>query len=484
MSDVRYQPVIGLELHIQLQTDTKVFAPDPVAFGGAPNTQVSALTMAHPGTLPRPNQRCIEQMVRLGLAVHSEINPHSYFARKNYFYPDLPKGYQISQDEAPLCLGGYVEVPLPDGELLRVPLERIHLEEDAGKSIHDQAPDATLIDLNRAGTGLAEMVTKPDLRSAEAAGAMFAEIRRLVRYLGVSDANMERGNLRCDANVSVMPQGSEVYGTRVEIKNLNSISFLIKAIHHEIDRQIELIEGGGRVQQETRLYDVATGRTYSMRDKETAQDYRYFPEPDMLPIVVPQEQIEAIRAELPRLPGARLRDYIETVGLGVNEAFVLIEDRAFSDYFEALRELTPDAKTAANWLLGPIRSQLNDRGLAIASLPFAPQTLAAVIGLVEAQQVTMAAARDHLLPALWQEPTAAPLALAQRLNLMMVSDEAGLVQAMVELMQQHPQEVARYRKGKKNLAGFFVGQLMRQFQGKADPKVVNRVVREQLAAQG
>ena len=480
MSDARYQPIIGLELHIQLQTATKVFAHDAVAFGGDPNTQVSALTMAHPGTLPRPNQRCIEQMVRLGLAVHCEINPHSYFARKNYFYPDLPKGYQISQDQAPLCLGGYVEVPLPDGELLRVNLERIHLEEDAGKSIHDQAPDATLIDLNRAGTGLAEMVTKPDLRSAEAAGAMFAEVRRLVRYLGVSDANMERGNLRCDANVSVMPLGSQVYGTRVEIKNLNSISFLIKAIYHEVDRQIELIEAGGKVQQETRLYDVASGCTYSMRDKETAQDYRYFPEPDMLPIVVPAEQIDAIRSELPRLPSARLRDYVETVGLGVNEAFVLIEERAFSDYFEALRGLVPDPKTAANWLLGPVRSYLNDRQLDITQFTLPPQALSELIGLVEGKQVTLNAAREQLLLALIKQPLIAPLTLAHELNLMMVSDEGGLATAMEALLVRHPQEVARYHKGKRNLVGFFVGQLMREFKGKADPKQVNRIVREKL----
>ena len=480
MPDARYQPVIGLELHIQLQTATKVFAGDAFPFGSDANTQVSALTMAHPGTLPRPNQRCIEQMVKLGLATHSEINPYSYFARKNYFYPDLPKGYQISQDRSPLCLGGYVEVPLPEGELLRVNLERIHLEEDAGKSIHDQASGLTLIDLNRAGTGLAEMVTKPDLRSAEAAGAMFAEIRRLVRYLGVSDANMERGNLRCDANVSVMPVGSEVYGTRVEIKNLNSISFLIKAIYYEIDRQIELIEGGGRVQQETRLYDVASGRTYSMRDKETAQDYRYFPEPDMLPIVVPAEQLEALGAQLPRLPSVRLRDYIDTVGLGANEAFVLIEERAFSDYFEALRELVPDAKVAANWLLGPVRSYLNEHQLDITQFALAPQALSELIGLVEGQQVTLNAAREQLLPAMVEQPLTAPLTLAHELNLMMISDEGGLAAAMAELIAKHPQEVARYHKGKKNLAGFFVGQLMREFQGKADPKQVNRIVREKL----
>ncbi len=484
-----YQPVIGLEIHIQLQAATKVFAPESFAFGQAPNSSVSAVTLAHPGALPYPNLACVAHLVHLGLATHCEVNPHSYFARKNYFYPDLPKGYQLSQDQQPLCRDGYLDVPLSDGHCQRVRVERIHLEEDAGKSIHDQDPTRTLIDLNRAGTGLAELVTHPDLRSAEEAGALLAEVRRIVRYLGVSDANMEQGNLRCDANVSVMRHEAEAYGTRVEIKNLNSINFLMRAITHEVERQVAVIESGGRVEQQTRLWDAGRQRTYAMRDKETAQDYRYFPDPDMLPIAVSAEEVARTRAALPTLPAERWQRYLAEVGLGANEAFALIEERAFSDYFEALcevllRDQRATAKVAANWMLGPVRSQLKERGQGIEAWPLAPAQFAALISLVESRQVSFSAAKDQLLPALIEQPQAEVVALAQSLNLMLLSDTSGLAEAMDRLMAQSPQEVKRYQQGKKKLLGYFVGQLMREFKGKADPQEVNRVVREKLRPPG
>ncbi len=476
----QYQTVIGLEIHIQLQTQTKVFASESMSFGEDPNSSVSAVTYAHPGTLPNPNLACIDQMLRLGLALGCEINPYSYFDRKNYFYPDLPKGYQVTQDQAPLCLKGTVEVPMPDGSSFSVHLDRIHLEEDAGKSIHDQDPHYTLVDLNRAGTGLAEMVTNPDLRSPEQAGAMLSEVRRIVRYLGVSDANMERGNLRCDANVSVMLKDATEYGTRVEVKNLNSINFLQRAIQYEVERQVGLIESGGRVQQQTRLWDARQQKTYAMRDKETAQDYRYFPEPDMLPIVVSEEKKEEIRVSLPELPVSRFHQYVDKMGIGVNEAMTLIEDLPFATYFEQLADRVGEGKVAANWLLGPVRTYLNEHDIEVSDYPVTQENLAKLIALVSGDKVSFTVARDQLLPACLEAPQADPNILAEKMGLLAGTDQDELLVAMQQLMERMPDEVKRYRQGKKNLAGFFVGQMMKEFKGKADPKAVNRVVRQEL----
>jgi len=476
-----YQPVIGLEIHVQLSTRSKVFATEAFAFGGEPNTYVSPISLAHPGALPSLNQACIEQVVKLGLATHCQIDRQGYFARKNYFYPDLPKGYQLSQDQRPICYEGQVEVLQSDGSLKRVSLERIHLEEDAGKSIHDLDPEESLIDLNRAGTGLAEVVTRPDLRSAEEAGALLAEMRRLVRYIGVSDANMEQGNLRCDANVSIMPVGAEAYGTRVEIKNLNSITHLMRAIEHEIARQVRTVESGGTIVQETRTWDPVSQQTLPMRGKEMAADYRYFPEPDLLPLDLSEDLLHDLAASLPELPQARFQRYV-AAGIPVNESFTLIEQRAFSDYFEALQRQSGDPKTAANWLLGPVRTYLNAEGIEIADFPVPPQAIAALMALVEEGQVSLPAAREQVFPALIAAPETAPQALAQRLEVMMESQAGELASAMAALMAAHPDEVARFRAGKKQLHGFFVGQLMRQFRGKADPKEVNEVVRQKLTA--
>ncbi|GAB4403462.1 MAG: Asp-tRNA(Asn)/Glu-tRNA(Gln) amidotransferase subunit GatB [Bacteroidia bacterium] len=475
-----FVPVIGLEIHVQLHTRSKIFATESYRFGGSPNSHVGPLSMAHPGALPSINEACVHHAVALGLAVHAEIDRHCRFARKNYFYPDLPKGYQLSQDRQPICRGGYIAFPLADGTPQRIGLERIHLEEDAGKSIHDQDPAYSFIDLNRAGTGLVEIVTMPELHSAEAAGALLAEVRRIVRYLGISEANMEEGNLRCDANVSIMPEGATQLGTRVEVKNINSISFLIRAISYEIQRQTQIVGGGGRIVRETRTWDPVSQQTLPMRDKETADDYRYFPEPDLLPLAIPASLVADLHARQPRLPYERFVDYTQTVGVPINEALALVEDRAFSDYYEALRAAGADPRMAANWMLGSVRTFLNEQGCTIDDMSIDPARLAKLIALVQEEKISHHAAKEQVFPAMLAQPAADPPDLARALGVELYSQADALQQAMADLLRQYPDEAARYRNGKKQLAGFFVGQLMRAFQGKAHPQEVQQVVRTML----
>ncbi|MDX2282815.1 MAG: Asp-tRNA(Asn)/Glu-tRNA(Gln) amidotransferase subunit GatB [Bacteroidia bacterium] len=477
----RYQPVIGLEIHIQLLTERKMFAPEGFAFASAPNTWISAVTLAHPGALPAPNRAAVGHALRLGLALGCEIDQTCYFSRKNYFYPDLPKGYQLSQDDRPICRHGSVEFPMPDGSIRAIALERIHLEEDAGKSLHDQSPDETFIDLNRAGVGLLELVTRPELHSAEEAGALLAEIRRTVRRLGVGDGNMEAGSLRCDANVSVKRPEDPQLGVRVEVKNINSISFLIRAIQFEIGRQIGLLEAGQAVQRETRTWDVASQRTLSMRVKETADDYRYFPEPDLQPLRIPDAHLEEVRRSLPELPAARFQRYRRELALPVNEALTLAEDPVFSDYFEALRPHAGDDRLAANWMLGPVRSWLNDQQLPPGGFPVQPAMLGQLIALVHAGRISHHLAREQAFPALLAQPDLDLERYVQQLD----PGQAGsltsaLETAMQALMAQFPDEVKRYRGGKKGLIGFFVGHLMKQTGGKAQPAEANAVAKRLL----
>ncbi len=476
----KYQPVIGLEVHIQLASDSKLFAIEDFAFGSEPNTHLSPITFAHPGALPSLNKRCIEFAVKLGLAVGAEINTHTYFDRKNYFYPDLPKGYQMSQDREPICKGGSLRIRTAKGDYHTIKIHHLHLEEDAGKSVHDQSPKESFIDLNRAGVGLIELVTEPDLRSPEEAAAFMAEIRRLVRYLGVGDGDMEKGNLRCDANVSVMLKDATEYGTRAEIKNMNSMSFLEKAVVYEIERQIKLVESGGTVIQETRTWDVENARSLSLRDKESADDYRYFPEPDLLPVQISQEEIDAIGQEIPELPLARFDRYHQEFGISENEAWSLVEQRADSDYFEALHRATADPRLAANWFMGPIRSYLNEHQLEITDFPLRPAQLLDLINLMQAGKVNRQAATGPLFKAFVADPEANVLRIAENLNLIINNDSGELEKYMEEIMTQHPKEVSLYRGGKKKLMGFFVGQMMRKLQGKGDPKAVNQIVREKL----
>lgn len=476
----KYETVIGLEVHIQLSTQRKVFAPENFVFGSQPNHHVSPVSMAHPGALPSPNLSCLKHIIKLGLAIGCEIAPLSYFARKNYFYPDLPKGYQLSQDNLPICGEGELEIMI-DGQANKVvQIERIHLEEDAGKSIHDIHPTQTLIDLNRAGVGLAELVTKPDLRSAKEAGAFLAEVRRIVRYLQISDGNMEEGSLRCDANVSVMLKGAKEYGTRAEIKNINSISQVIKAITYESQRQMECVEAGEKIRQETRTWDVQKGKSFPMREKETADDYRYFPEPDMQPVQVSKELLTQLAADIPRLPRERFELYQQTYKIPKNEAYSLGEQREFSDYFEKLIPYTDSPKSAANWMLGSVRTYLNETSSDITEFPLAPEKLGELVKLVTDKKVGLNPAKEIIFPALISQPTLSPESIAETHDLLMESAENELQEAMEALVKQFPNETKKYKSGKKNLIGFFVGQLMRQFKGKANPKEVNEIVRKVL----
>ena len=476
----KYETVIGLEIHAQLQTQSKIFAHENFAFGSDPNHHVSPVSLAHPGALPQINQKCILLAVKMGLATNCEINQNTWFARKNYFYPDLPKGYQLSQDKKPICINGHLDIKLADQDWKRVSIERIHLEEDAGKSIHDQSPNESFIDLNRAGVGLIELVTRPDIRSAEEAGLFFGEVRRIVRYLEICSGNMEEGSLRCDANVSVMPVGSETLGTRAEVKNMNSINQLIRAVNYERDRQIALIESGGEVVQETRTWDVAKQKTASMREKETADDYRYFPEPDLQPLKITDDFLEKVKNGLPTLPGELFKIYHEELKIPYNEARALAEQKPISDYFELLRNVTPEQKSAANWILGPVKSYLNEENIQMDQFQVKPEAIAELIGLIKEGKISFIAAKEQVFPTMIKQPEDSVNHIANRLNVILESAQNALEEAMIVLMEKHPDEVKRFKAGKKKLKGFFVGQLMRQFKGKANPQEVNQVVDSKL----
>ena len=476
----QYEAVIGLECHIQLLTRTKMYSSDIAEYGGVPNTHISPVTLGHPGTLPVVNARAVEFAVRLGLAVNANIREENQFARKNYFYADLPKGYQVTQDKTPICTGGYITARRREGGDLRVNLTRIHMEEDSGKSLHDIDPFDSLIDLNRAGTPLLEMVTEPDLRSGEEAYAYLTEVRKLVRYLDICDGNMEEGSLRCDANISVRRKGSKVFGKKVEVKNMNSFRNVQRAIDHEIKRQIDLIEAGEAVVVETRSYDAVNDETFSMRTKESANDYRYFPEPDLQPVHVTEAFIGGVRQALPVLPAQLFERYTKEYGLSEYDAQQLIESKEESAYFNQILRHTGNHKAAANWLLGPVRSWLNDRALDFARFPVKPEAIAAVIALIDAGTVSHTAAAQKLFPALAEQPSAQPAALAKSLDLLQNSD-SGELQALVDqALSKYPEKITEYRSGKTGLLGMFVGEAMKLSKGKADPKLLNKLVKETL----
>ncbi len=475
----QFEPVIGLEIHIQLQTARKLLSPEGFAFGAAPNKWLSAVTAAHPGTLPFPNQVALEYAAKLGLAVGSDIARVSRFDRKHYFYPDLPKGYQTTQDALPVCKEGVITFFLPDGTRKEVHLDRIHLEEDAGKSIHDQDAYDSLIDLNRAGVPLLEMVTKPVIGSPEEAAACFSAVRTLVRRLGICDGNMEEGSIRCDANISIRPVGTERLGTRVEIKNLNSFSFLAQAVHFEIDRQAKALLAGETIVQETRSWDPAGQVTRSLRDKESAEDYRYFPDPDQRSLHLQEADLLRWMAEMPSLPHQQFERWTSTWGIAPAEAFTLLEDAERADYFEAVAAFG-NGREAANWMLGPVQALLRQQDTDSVLPPFAAEKLAKLIGKVVSGELVHHAAKEILLPALFQAPEKTIAELIAFLGLGQSSSSTELETAMQLIMDQNSDEVKRYRQGKKNLTGFFVGLLMRQFGGKADPKDVNEVVRRLL----
>jgi aspartyl-tRNA(Asn)/glutamyl-tRNA(Gln) amidotransferase subunit B len=476
----KYQLVIGLEVHAQLLTESKIFASDSNEYGNLPNTLISAITLGHPGTLPKVNKKAVEYAIRMGLACDCEITRHNVFSRKNYFYPDLPKGYQITQDKGPICVGGVVPIELADGTEKLVQLNRIHLEEDAGKSIHLAGETDTLVDFNRAGTPLIEIVTDPDLRTSEEAYAFLAEIKKLVKYLDVCDGNMEEGSLRCDANVSVMLKGATAYGKKVEVKNMNSFRNVVRAIEHEHERIIHLLEAGEEIISETRTFDAATGTTASMRTKEDLNDYRYFPEPDLSPIVISEEWLNSIKVAMPALPRELYRKFVDTYGLPVYDAAFLSETKEIALWFDVLCSKTANYKAASNWMMGPIKSYLNEMSSDIKDFPIKPEILAELIALVEEGKVSFTAASQTLYPELLKSSSETALAIAQRLNLIQESDEGSLKPIVEAVLAENGSKVAEYRSGKKGLMGMFMGQVMKKSNGKADPKVATKLLTELL----
>ena len=469
----KYTAVIGLEVHAQLSLQRKMFAPEAAVYGALPNTQVSTVTLAHPGTLPRINKQAVAYAIKMGLACHSIITREHIFSRKNYFYPDLPKGYQITQDKTPICREGYLTINTQEGGEKRIALERIHLEEDAGKSIHGLVEGETLLDFNRAGVALIEIVTQPVLKTSAEAYNLLGEIRKLVRYLDICDGNMEEGSLRCDANISVMLKDSLVFGQRVEVKNMNSIRHVQLAIEHEIDRQIRVLEGEGTVAGETRSYDASTNTTRPMRTKEALTDYRYFPDPDLPRLVVSEEWIETLQQAMPLLPRACYKKFVATYQLPAYDAAVLSEDKDIALYFEELCQLTTYYKAASNWVMGPVKSYLNELTLSITAFPLPPSVLVELITLVEQGQLSFSVASQKLYPALLVQPKKSPLALAQALNLFQESDTDKIQVFVNEVIAAYPDKVAAYRNGKKGILGMLMGELMKKSRGKVSPKVAN-----------
>jgi aspartyl-tRNA(Asn)/glutamyl-tRNA(Gln) amidotransferase subunit B len=477
-----YQPVIGLEVHAQLLTHSKMYSSDENEYGSLPNTNLSVITLGHPGTLPRVNRTAVDFAIKMGLATNCHIQRENLFARKNYFYPDLPKGYQITQDKTPICYGGHVDIRLADGSTRRIGITRIHMEEDAGKSMHLAGETETLVDLNRAGVPLIEIVSEPDIRTEEEAYAYLAEIKKLVEYLGICDGNMEEGSLRCDANVSVMKKGATEYGTKVEVKNMNSFRNVQRAIEHEIVRQIQILENGSEVDSETRGFDAASGTTNGQRSKETMNDYRYFPEPDLPPLLIDDAWLHRVQAELPALPQQLYARFTGELGLNDYDANVLIDQKEVAQYFDDLARLLPpaSAKAAANWIMGPVKSYLNERALEINDFPLDPGQLAGIIELIEAGKLNYSVASKQLFPYLLEHPQANATGAAEQLGLLTKAD-AGELEALVQqVLAANPAKVAEYRAGKKSLTGMFMGELMKLTGGKADPKLANQLLRQGL----
>jgi aspartyl-tRNA(Asn)/glutamyl-tRNA(Gln) amidotransferase subunit B len=477
-----YEAVIGLEIHVQLLTQSKAYCSDSAEYGAMPNTQVSPITLAHPGTLPKHNLQVVEKAITMGLALGCDISRFNQFDRKNYFYADLPKGYQITQDKTPICKGGAVKIKLKDGREKSIGLTRIHMEEDSGKSMHDQDLYDTLVDYNRAGVPLIEIVSEPELRSAEEAYEYVSELRQLVRYLGICDGNMEEGSMRCDANISIRPVGASTFGTKVEVKNMNSISNVKRAIESEIIRQTELTEQGIEIISETRGFNALKGNTFSMRSKEAANDYRYFPEPDLPPFVVEQSLIDRLQAEMPQLPEAIYAQLKNEFGLSDYDAKTITDDQATAMYYLQLTQHSKNYKAVANWLLGPIKSYLNETASEIAQFPVSFESIAALIALIEEGLLSHTAAAQMVFPKLIESPGLSPLAIAEQLNVIQSQDSDLIDQIVSQVIGQFPEKVQEYKAGKKGLLGLFVGEAMKLSKGKADPKVLNQAMSKALEA--
>ncbi len=474
---MEFEPVIGLEVHAQLKTNSKIFSTESTEFGGSPNSHVSPVCLGLPGVLPVLNKEVLEYAFKAAIALNCELHPRSRFARKNYFYPDLPKGYQISQYEEPFCTGGWVEIGI-DGITKKINLTRIHMEEDAGKLVHDNHGNSSFVDLNRAGVPLVEIVSEPEISSAEEAVEYMKKLRSILRYIGVCDGNMEEGSLRCDANVSVRPKGSDKLGTKAEIKNVNSFRYVQKAIEYEIKRQIMLVENGEEVVQETRLFDSNKNVTFSMRSKEEAHDYRYFPDPDLLPVVMEQEQIEQIRSSLPELPDQKLARFQSEYGLPEYDAGVLTATLEIADYFESCLNEHTNAKTVSNWIMTEVLREVKDEDQ-IDSFPITPKRLGELLNLIEDGTISGKIAKDVFEEMLSGDKGAKEI--VEEKGMTQISNQAELEKIVLQIIDAHPDEAARLKEGDQKLTGFFVGQVMKETKGKANPKVVNEILRKTLS---
>jgi aspartyl-tRNA(Asn)/glutamyl-tRNA(Gln) amidotransferase subunit B len=476
----KYTLVVGLEVHAQLLTKSKIFNSDESVYGGAPNTHAGVITLAHPGTLPKLNKQAVEHAVKMGLACHSEISRFQIFDRKNYFYPDLPKGYQLTQDRTPICKGGYITIKARDGRSIDIELNRIHLEENAGKSIHHENEADTLVDFNRAGVALIEIVTNPVIKTSEDAANLLFEIRKLVRYLDICDGNMEEGSLRCDANVSVMLNGAKELGKKVEVKNMNSFRHVQHAIDYETERQIGLLERGEVVVSETRTYNVHDGKTHSMRTKEELNDYRYFPDPDVSPLQISDEWFDKIKKQMPALPDELHKKFVSHYHLPDYDAHLLTETKELAAYFETLCQCSDHYKDNSNWLMGPVKSYLNEGNIEIENFPVTPAKLAELIALVSGKQLSHTVAVQELFPRLAKTPQLNILQTAQELNLLQISDDRFISELIAEVLREFPAKVEEYKKGKKGISAMFMGEIMKRSKGKADPKAANELLMKKL----
>ncbi|MES2797877.1 MAG: Asp-tRNA(Asn)/Glu-tRNA(Gln) amidotransferase subunit GatB [Bacteroidota bacterium] len=480
----KYKVVVGLEVHAQLQTESKIFASDPNQFGVDANTNIGVITLGHPGVLPKLNRKAVEFAIKMGIACKCKIAEWQYFDRKNYFYPDLPKGYQITQDKTPICGPGQylIKFKNAEGENVekQVKIHHIHLEEDAGKSIHIEGETDTLLDYNRAGTPLIEMVTEPCIESAEEAAAFMTEIRKLVRYLDICDGNMEEGSLRCDVNVSVMLLDAKEFGTKVEVKNMNSMRFIHKAIEYEVDRQITALENGDKIIQETRSFDPNTGATSGMREKETMNDYRYFPEPDLPPFEVKQNWVDLINAKMPSLPNDLYLKYVSDYKLTDYDASLLTESKEIATYFEEICKNTINFKAASNWLMGPIKSYLNENSLEISDFPVEAKTIADLIKIIEEGKVSFSGGQK-IFPELLKNNLKSPLQIAEEQNLIQQSNSDSLQALVDEVLAANIEKVKEYKAGKKGLLAMFMGEVMKKSKGAADPKITSKLLTESLA---
>lgn len=476
----KYTVVVGLEVHAQLLTKSKIYTTDSTTFGSLPNTNVSVITLAHPGTLPKLNKKVVEYAIRMGLACHSAISRFNIFDRKNYFYPDLPKGYQLTQDRTPICKGGYVAIKTKAGER-NIILNRIHIEEDAGKSIHLANEPDTLVDFNRAGVPLIEIVSEPAIRSSEEAYAYLTEIRKLVRYLEICDGNMEEGSLRCDANVSVMLNDAKEYGKKVEVKNMNSIRNVQRAIDHEAARQIALLEKGIAIVSETRTFDANDGKTYGMRTKEDLNDYRYFPDPDLSPMIVSEEWLAEIQSGMPALPHELFAKFVKEYSLPEYDAQVLTDTKDVAVYFEEVCKLTTNYKAASNWIMGPVKSYLNESGLTADEFPLKPAMIASIIQLIDAGKINFAIASQRIFPELLKNPSKSALEVAQHLNVLQDSSQDSILPIVEQVIREFPLKVEEYKNGKKAIITMFMGEVMKRSKGKADPKLANALLTKKLA---